>query len=431
MLSDKVSERRRASVWPLALLLLFLGIALTPIGPRRAIIMKLFDPGSLGWVNYPAVVAAVLMIVWGFIHRKEYDRFDIFLMYLGLVLLIPITVSDGDVYFRKYCAALLNVALPFFVIFQTMDRDRRRIWLGRNVKVLYVLSFILLIFGVIEMISGGALVRIVNSLFNAHGMKIGQYDSFIEALDGGKRRFYSFWGGAMFNSLIFMGIFIINDIYYRSIGRTYRKMLLAIVTAAGIVLCLDQAAMILFGIYLLLSCFAQMKEGKEAEENGLSLIVCLAVGGLLIIGGGLMQIFGILDYPPVSRDMLNELRDYRANSVDSLLLYKGYGTATIYNSNFADYGDAFGLAALMMSLDYGIVFALVFTLAYFAFFTWKVLIRKKRFVCWAGITAFFIQVNLFSGFGMINYDVSWITSVFIMLAVNAVYARYDQEAFNG
>jgi len=424
---ESVAGQRKMSVWPAALLLILFGLVLIPVHMRQPVLNDRFGLGSLSWCNFIMTAVTLILLARG-ISKKKYSKADIIFMYIGLALFIPFTISDSNILFVRYCSAVCNTLLPLFLIFQDIDAGRRKKLLGITVRVIGVFPAVLLCMGVIEMATNGILMRHAVSFFESHGISCSEYKLYQGYLGSGIRRFYSFWGNAQTTALIFNGAFVLIDIYHRSTHTDYPKILLSVLTAAGLLLCLDEPAMIIFALYLAVSCRAAREDSSTAMGNTLNTAVCGCVSALAA-AAALFRIFTGSSYAvPAFSGMVSAFKSYHANALDHLQFLYGYGTSTAFTDDIVDYKAGFSMPVMMFSLDYGVLFSLLFIFLIFAYFTWKVLLRKKRIACWLGITLVFIQANLFNAFSLVNQDVCWMMTAFVMLAVNCVCARYDGAA---
>ena len=395
----------RNIVWIISLVLIFAGLILVPMHLRDPFI-RLLDKGLKGYskVNVLASLACVLLLA----AKRDYTKGDILLAVIWTLLLVPLLISDWSISLRKTIPAIFNSWLPLYLVFQRMPRATRKRLVHGFLIAFNIFIIILLVYGLYERMTGGKLMAAAINWFELHGGKPSElrfYQRF--TTEGG--RMCSFWGHALTNGVLFNVFFILNDIYHRSTATRYPKMVYFMISLAGVLLVASKVAIIVSCLYLIISNWKQKKW----------LIVYAAAFCVMYFLGFFQKIIRRFTTGPITTGRVGAMKAYFAGDLFPLKILTGYGTGTTYGKQMYHLKAAFEPPLLMYSLDYGIIFAVLFLFSIYAYVSWYFLSRRQ-IASWLGISLYFAQINTYNAMSLWNQDCCWIMATVMMLAVNAV-----------
>lgn len=384
----------------LAFLLLFAGLFVWPINIRFPIFQH--NLGLLALLNYLGFAALLILTFC----KHEYTKIDLLLVSLWCLMLIPLLISNRNIAISKTIAAICNCWLPMFLILYKIEKENAEKVIGVFLFLYDVFICILLCLAVIEVVSGGVVLKSVVHALSSHGFKCRELNSFISS---SSRRFASVWGHPLTNAVLFNAFFILNDIYFRSTGKKYFKLFFFLVAMSGVLLCAGKTAFGVLALYVIVSNWNQKKW----------FIVFGAASIVLYFMGAFDQIINRFSNGSLTTGRFETMVQYFSNNVYPLRFWSGYGTGTIYHEEISYLKAGFEFPLMMYSLDYGILFALVLVGAAYIYASYYFL-KERQVISWIGYSLLYAQINTYNGISLYNQDICCMLCVFTLIAVNCV-----------
>ena len=378
--------------------LLYVGVIIFPIHLRTP-----FLQDSLGIFTKANIIVCVA-IVFSLISKRDYTKKDVIMIVLWLLMLIPFWISDRDESIKKIIYAIFNCWIPYFIIIYKGRRDTIKKILGVFLVAFDVFIIILMFIAIHEKITDGGFLHSIVSALTSHGYKCSEltlYESF------GDHRFYFIWGHTLTNAVLFNIFFIVNDIFFRCIERKYPKILFFIVALVGVLICASKTGIVVLGLYLVISSWNQKKW----------LLAYVAAGVVFFLAGGFNHVIERFTTGSLTTGRVAALKEYFSSGIYPLQFFYGYGTGTTYCDEMYHLKAGFEFPPLMLSLDYGILFAVVMLGSIYVYASYY-LLRNKQIVCWIGYSLLFAQFNTYNGISLWNQDICAIMTIFTMIIIN-------------
>ncbi len=411
------------SLEPAALILLFIGIFVTPIYLRYPLLAPLI--GYYGQINTFSVTGcAILLFESDSFGRKERIAAGIY-----LCMLFPLVLTDrlAGIRLSHTAATIFNCWLPFFLPLVHLQSRHSRKRIGVFLKAYNAFAVVLLAVAVWDRLSETKLLYHVANWFWNHSLY--EYEEIrvmlrlIEEESHRKlSRFYFVWGHTLTNAIFFNGFFILNDIYYRCINAKYPRVLYFAVALTGTLLCGAKMAIIVLFVYLVVTNW----EDKR----------WLAVYGLLTVIFYFSRAFDSVlrrfKRTSLTSGRFSAMKRFFSEGRYPLHFGTGYGgnSSRVAHTYLYDIRAAFEFPPLMFALDYGILFS-TGMIGTFVLYNSNRMLRRSGMVCWLGIGLWYLQINTYYASSLNCHDAGWIMAVGVMLAVNcADLASGRQTASN-
>lgn len=414
----RVLHESAAKAEGLAYILLFAGLFLTPVYLRYPLLAPAV--GYYGQINVLAVLATAIFIVGS--ERFGGAERTAFCLYTAM--LIPLVVTDklAGIRLGHTAATLCNCWLPFFLPLAHTAKAHAKERLGHFLTAYNVFTVLLLAIAVWDRLSETKPLYAVAGWFWDHGLY--EYEEIrvmlrlIEEEAGRKlSRFYFIWGHTLTNAIFFNGFFILNDIYYRSVGRRYPRMAYFAVAVCGTLLCGAKMAILVLGIYLVIANW----------EDKRWLIAYAVMFAVLYFTGAFNSVLQRFRSTSLTSGRLEAMQRFFAEGEYPLHLLYGYGgnVTRIAHTYLYDIRAAFEFPPLMFALDYGILFSAVMILTFVIYVSQRML--RGSVICWMGIGLWYLQINTYYASSLNCHDAGWIMAAGILIAVNCADLAADRR----
>ena len=393
-------------LWPLILVLFFAGIFLLPVQLRYVLFYS--RAGYYAWMNL--IMTGALLILFAL--KRRYTLIEIILTVVWLLLLIPMFLSniEGGVESSKMVATVVNTWLPLFLLFHRMGTDYRKKVIQAFLIIFDLIVIAFLLLAVHEkMTQGGWLADFDRWLGQKGYDSIRDMKLYVTFMHASPFRFCSLWGHALTNCAFFNGFFILNDIYFRSLGKRYPKLLFFLIALAGVLLCVGKTAIVTLLVYLVISNWRHKKW----------FIVYAAAVLVMYLSGFFESIINRFTTGSLTSGRVDAIIAYFGGNVYPLKTWTGYGAGTAYLKGMAPLRPAFEFPPLMYALNYGIVFSGIILGTIVFYVSWQMLSRRQ-IASWMGAGLFFLQMNTYNGIALCSQDMFWYTMFFLMMAINCV-----------
>ena len=407
-------SRAQIIIWVIALGLIFTGLFFTPMHLRDPFI-RLLDKGLKGYSKVNVLAAAGCLIL--VFCSKKYSRGDKILSVLWVFLLLLLLLSDRTVSLRKVIPAVFNSWLPLYLIYQRMDQHFRKRLVQVFLIVFDLFVVLLLIYGVYERVTGGKLMAAAVQWFADRHVKASELIFYqTVSTEGGDFRLCTFWGYALTNGVLFNAFFIVNDIYFRSIGKKYPRFLFFMISLGGVLLTISKVAIVVSVLYLVIC--------NWKDKRWLLVYACAAI--VMFFLGFFQKIIYRFANSPLTTGRVDAMIKYFGGDLYPLRFLIGYGTGTTYGEEMYHLKPAFEPPLLMYALDYGILFSLIFIISVYIYVSYHFL-KRKQIISWIGISLLYAQINTYNGMSLWNQDCCWMMALLFMIAVNAVMLADDHR----
>ena len=393
-------------VWPLALVLIFVGLILLPIHLRRPFLRLIEQLKPYSLTNFACVLAALILLIT----KRDYTKAEFALCGLWLLLLIPLSLSCREQPLYKPVTAALNCWFPAFLIIQRINAENREKTIRIVLRVFDLFVAVLFCIGLYEKMNGHILFRTMEEWLRVNGLKSNEYTLFVSMLDSGIKRFFSFWGHPLTNAVLFNACFILNDIYHRSINKRYPKILFFVIAIIGdAVLSVGKTAVVVCALYFVLINWKQKRW----------FIVYILGAAAAYFSGLLNNLIDRFTNTSITSGRVDRLIEYFSGDLYPLRFFTGYGYGTTYLKEMKHLSPAFEFPVLMFALDYGILFSILFVGSIFLYYSYHFL-KRKQYMSWIGISLLFAQLHTYNGMSLRNQDIGWFTAMILMIAINSV-----------
>ena len=395
---------------PLAYILLFAGVFLTPIYLRYPLLAP--TVGYYGQINVLCVLATAILILGS----EPFGRAEKTAFTLYMLMLIPLLVTDklAGIRMSHTAATLCNCWLPFFLPLCKTDPNHAKNRIGHFLYAYDVFIVVLLAIGIWDRLSETKLLYAVANWFWNH--ELYEYEEIRVMLrlieeEAGRHlsRFYYVWGHTLTNAIFFNGFFILNDIYYWSIERRYPRIAFFAIALCGTLLCGAKMALMVLAVYLVIANW----------ENKRWLIVYAVIIVAFYASGAFNEVIHRFQHTSLTSGRVDAMKKYFADGIQPLHFLLGYGgnSTRIPHSYLYDIRAAFEFPPLMYALDYGIVFSFVMTGTYVVYATHRML-KNGKIISWMAIGLWYLQINTYYASSLNCHDAAWIMSIGVMIAVN-------------
>ena len=397
-----------------AFFLLFVGIFLTPIYLRYPLLAPIV--GYYGQINVLCVIAtAILILGSGRFGKAERTAFVLYVL-----MLIPLLLTDRLAGIRPShtAATLCNCWLPFLLPLCKTDPQHTKERIGRFLSAYNAFILVLLAIGIWDRLSETKLLYAVSDWFWNH--EIYEYEEIrvmLRMIEGeaksGLYRFYFVWGHTLTNAIFYNGFFILNDIYYRSIGKRYPRMVFFSIALFGTVLCGAKMAIMTLAVCLVIANW----EDKRWLIAYAVLLLILAAAGVFD------SILRRFQTTSLTSGRIEAMGRYFREGRQPLKFFIGYGgnSTRIPHTYLYDIRAAFEFPPLMFALDYGVLFSAVMIGTYIIYAS-RIMMRCSV-LCWLLAGLWYLQINTYYASSLNCHDAAWIMSVGIMIAVNCTCNR--------
>ncbi len=385
------------------ILLFFLGVILTPIMVRIAFLYKAFPGiGAFSHLNYPCTLALLLSLL----RLKKWTKTDLAIFAVWLLLLIPMCISNRELIFSRYVLAIFHSLLPVYFVFYRMNERTRE----KTIRLFMILFnsfiFILLAIGIEERITGNMIIKGFRDWLVSQNMYARDVVRF-----AGEKRFFSLWGHALTNALLFNSFLALNAAWYKSRGNILRALPYVPVAMAGVLLCVSKTGIVVCFLLLVIICWKYKKW----------LLVVIPILAALYFAGAFNTIIYRFTHTSLTTGRFKALAKYfgPVYSQYPLQWLTGYGSGIVMTAGHVlnPLRAGFEFPVLMSALDYGIVFSAVLPVGSYLYITWRCL-KKKQWVIWLCFTLIFAEVNTYNGYSMRDQDIFIICNFMAMLILN-------------
>lgn len=285
----------------------------------------------------------------------------------------------------------------YFIFIELPDETRPHL-LKKCILFLNILACIMLIWSVIDrMFEQVILKEIAKIMSNVHYYEMYAYP---EVAD--HRRFYSFLGQPLTNTLFFNFVYVINLLYNEKHKPLVPSWLYCVLMVPALAACGSKAGLIIY-IIITLSTF----------YNNRKVLAVFAATSIIVVASGLMNnlIYRLLNQP-LTTGRYETLKWLLSNPNFPFMFFKGYGTNIDIGYSLA----ALELAPISFAFCYGIVFTCLILGTVFVYVTWK-LFRKGTIRMWILWCLLFAEVNSYADM-TITWDTSLMFYVLTMIILN-------------
>ena len=393
---------------PAAYFLLFAGLFVTPVYLRYPLLAPAV--GYYGQIN----VAAVLATVWLLLASERFGRAErvAFILYIAMLPLLLITDKLAGIRLSHTAATVCNCWFPFFLPLVHANLSHAKERIGRFLTAYNVFTLVLLAIAVWDRLSTTKPLYAVAGWFWDH--ELYEYEEIRvmlrlieEEAEKGLYRFYFVWGHTLTNAIFFNGFFILNDIYYRSTGKRYPRLLYFAVAVCGTLLCGAKMAIMVLALYLVITNW---------EDKRWLLAYAVLLAGLFFTGvfNSVLQRFRGTS---LTSGRLEAMQRFFREGRYPLHFLHGYGgnVTRIPHTYLYDIRAAFEFPPLMFALDYGILFSTVMIGTFIIYASQRML--RGSVICWMGIGLWYLQINTYYASSLNCHDAGWIMAMGVMLAV--------------
>lgn len=347
-----------------------------------------------------------------------------YLAYFSLVLFICtkcISFTRTNIVF--FCIPIFSIVFPFFTlysqgvslgffvmlcfccifsiyfIFIEFPSENRSSMLKKCLMLLNILACIMLIWGVIDRMCDQIILRQI-AKFMTH---IEYYTLFAYPTYADHRRFYSFLGQPLTNTLFFNFIYVINLVYNEKHKPIVPSWLCCILMIPALAACGSKAGLIIYIVITLIMFFHNVK-----------VLLLFGISAIIVIASGLMNnLIDRLLHQPLTTGRYTSLMQLLSDPNYPFMLFQGYGQ----NSNATPYGlAAVELVPVNFAFSYGILFACLILGTTFIYVTMK-LCRKGSVRTWILWCLLFAEANSYADM-TITWDTSLMVYVLTMIILN-------------
>ncbi len=401
----------------IAIALIMAGLIIMPVDIRRTIFS--FTGEAICRMCVPFLVALVLLM---FIKAKfdgitKLDVVMVAIWVLCTCLMIASNVSNGSIAAWRTVLVFTNMILPTALILYRFDEENFETTLGILINIMDVFAIVLMVIAVIERLSGGIFLETATQVwgFSAYDFYYG-----LEMTET-TTRFFSFWGHALTNAMLFSASFIITDVYYQSREKKYFKLPFFAVCLLGSALACSKTGITVLVVYMICSCVKNQKK-------------ILGAGALVAIIAYFLGIFDNIitrfTTGTLTTGRVSTLKKYFEADVSPFKFFTGYGVGHIWSDEMSAYKAGFEFPLLMEAQDFGILFSVLLLLGLYVYASYFIL-KNKSILCWVGFSLLFAEFNSYNGLSLFYIDNAMWLSVFTMVLVNCgVYRKRQLEVTN-
>lgn len=393
----------------IACYLIFVGLIIFPIHFRYALLqdaLKLY-----GQLNY-AFLAALGILIYARGKVYAYKITDAGTAFLWLLSLAPVLVSNYSVKTGKTVVVICNLVLPVLILLCRFTSVQFERFMKHFLIVFDCFVVLLLVIAVIEKFSGNAILSFV-----AETLSSKEYKSYLGYMETDVWRFYSVWGHALTNAVLFNAFFILNDIYFRSMDKRYPKIVFFMVSLLGVLLCSSKTAIAVLFVYMIISSW----------QNKKLIIGCGVVVVLALVFGGFDILLERIKGTSLTTGRFESILAYFQSGLCPLGFFKGYGSEFVYKEQLYDLRAGFEFPVLMSSLDYGILFTVLILAGLYIYVSYHML-RRKCIMTWLGFSLLYAQFNTFNGLSLSNQDsFTWLCLLSMLMLNCALLTEQRME----
>ena len=417
VLTRRLSTRRPApreisalkSGWldVLIVTLCFAGLFLTPMHIRTGILKE--PIGEYRYINWLCAAAMALSLL----RIRRWSWVELLCFCVWLLLLIPLKASDPKRQLGTTTSAVVQLLFPLFLTLYRMNPDSRRRAVGLFLVLFDVFIAALLVCGVVERLTGNAILAAVRDWLTSNGWSAAEYIRYID-----DNRFGFIWGHTLTNAIYFNAFYVLNIAWFRAYRRRCPSLLFFAVTLAGVLLSSAK-----FGLIV---CFVLLVITHWKQKNWL--LAVIPVLAVLYFAGAFNRIIYRFTHTTFSTDRLEELQGYLASGVNPLRFFPGYGIAKVLKSSGPVYAwrHGFEFPLLMHAYNFGILFSVLHVGGLGAFATWRFL-REKNWLPWVCWGLLFAEINIYNAFALLNQDMCYFFCLFTMLMLNIPKGPPEQK----
>ena len=383
--------------------LFFLGVILMPIMIRFPFVYSAYKPlGFLSYVNIPCTLALLL----SFLRLKKWTKTDLLFFAAWLLLLIPMCISNREIEYTKYVLVPFQNLLPIYFIFYRMNEQTRQKTIRLFMILFNVFIFFLLLFAIEEKITGKAIVKAFTDWLVSRNMYAQEITRFSD-----EARFFSFWGHPLTNALLFNSCLALNAAWCRSRGKKIYALMYVPIAMAGVLLSGSKTGITVCFLLLIVICWEYKKW----------MLLGIPIFAALYFVGAFNAIIDRFLHTPLTSGRLEALTVYFTKwySQYPLKWNVGYGSNAILSNLFMYYkiGQGLEIPILMISFDYGIIFAVVLMAGSYLYISWKCF-KKRQWTIWLCYTLVFAEINTYNGYALRNQDVFIFGAFVAMIMLN-------------
>ena len=403
---------KRESFWEWCAAVLFvLGIIVFPIHLRYSLLKDVMH--QYGYINFFVLGATVILLLL----KKQLSVLEKWMIFFWGIALISFFASNASITTGKSMAAFFNCLFPIALIVCRFREERA----SKIIKVILVcfnvFIVILLLNAIIEKVSGNAILSILVDVLKAQELRM-----YLEY--PAPWRFFSLWGHALTNALLFNMFFILNDCYYRCVGKKYPKLIYFLIALVGVLLCASKTAIVVLVLYFIASSY----------RNKWIMIGSATGAVVLFLAGGFDLLIERFQTTALTSGRMERLLAYLNSTVYPLGMKMGYGTGSVFSIDEMEFFKAgFEFPILMHAFDYGVLFAIICIGSIYVYVTYHMW-KKKQYCIWIGYSLLYAEINVYNGICLRNQDIFVITCVFTMLILTCCEIlkneQPDKESFS-
>lgn len=403
-ISDKEGSRTEWQIF--AMITFFVGIFLFPIYLRAPALKSLL--GNFRYINFLAIFATLLLLST----RPRLEQREKLLVAMWMLAVALAVWSNAKSATHITVTAFFQNMFPLLLLLCRIDKK----CLNRICKyTLYaydIFIVMLLLLAVYERFAGYPLIQMCYNRIGGHDLDVMQYMALTE------NRFASIWGHALTNALFFNVFFILNDCYYKAVGKKYPKLLFFFVALAGVLLTASKTAVVVLGVYFLITSY---KDKRIMFVCVIGIVIFVAIGGFDTLLERFMS-------GPLTTGRFQAMKWYFESGIYPIRISHGYGTSTVFSADVSAYRAAFEFPTFMFALDYGIIFSVIYFGSLLAYMSYR-LIKWKQYTLWVGFMGLFAEINTYNGISIKSHDICFIFCLVCMLLLNM--SRLTQENEKG
>lgn len=307
------------------------------------------------------------------------------------------TIQSHDISLGHFVMVCFCCIFSLYFLFIEFPADNRAILLKKCICFLNILACIMLIWGVIDRMFDQVILKKITELMS----HVEYYTLFAYPEHADHRRFYSFLGQPLTNTLFFNFIYVINLLYNENHKPIIPSWLCGILMAPALAACGSKAGIMIYILITLMIFF-----------NNWKVLALFAASSIAVVASGLMNnLIDRLLHQPLTTGRYEALKWLLTNPNYSFKLFQGYGTNITIS-----WPAALELAPVSFAFSYGIIFACLILGTTFIYVTMK-LLRKGSIRTWLLWCLLFAEVNSYADM-TITWDTSLMFYVLTMIVIN-------------
>lgn len=371
---------------------------------------RIFGTSVVAYINFPFCIGVMLLLCTG----RQYTWREFLAAGLWIAALVPMLLSGSNGSILRDISYLGTIWFPLFALICRFEGKSAKTWLKILLYAFDIFIVILLGIAVCEKITDQAILKHVIAWMQHHGYTANSFEALLSTQPG---RFCSVWGHPLTNAVLFNAFFICNDIYYRSLGKNYPKILYLAVAVLGVLLCAGKTAIAVIAVYMVITNW---------KDKRWFILYC--------VGGAALYFLGVFDSiidrflnTPLTTGRFEALVKYFSGNYYPLRFWSGYGYDKVFGiEEISRLRAGFEFPPLMFSFNFGILFALIMLITVYGLLSWYML-KKKRIVEWIGFSLLFAQIYTYNGVCLRSNEVCYFVYFAFFLINNSIMLAKEPE----